>query len=298
MKLTMLGTGNAIATACYNTCFVIEDKDRNGRRRFLLVDGGGGNQVLGRLKKARIDWKEIRDMIVTHRHMDHILGILWMVRMICSGLSRGAYHGDARIYGSRETLRALWDIAGQLLSEKELRYIDTSQKDVCAAVEQRQQAKTACPDIFPTGKLRLIIVLDGEERSICGHSVRFFDTGSKRAEQMGFSMELETPGDILTCCGDEAVREKNRKYAEGSKWLMHEAFCLDSQADIFRPYEKGHSTVKDACETAERLGIDNLILFHSEDMTIQMRKGLYRAEGGRYFSGNLFVPSDMETIEL
>ncbi len=25
MKITMLGTGNALVTECYNTCFVIED---------------------------------------------------------------------------------------------------------------------------------------------------------------------------------------------------------------------------------------------------------------------------------
>jgi len=25
MKLTMLGTGNALVTECYNTCFVIEE---------------------------------------------------------------------------------------------------------------------------------------------------------------------------------------------------------------------------------------------------------------------------------
>ncbi len=28
MKLTMLGTGNALVTECYNTCFVIKDKER------------------------------------------------------------------------------------------------------------------------------------------------------------------------------------------------------------------------------------------------------------------------------
>ena len=38
MKLTILGTGNAIVTKCYNTCFVISE----GRNHFL-VDGGGGN---------------------------------------------------------------------------------------------------------------------------------------------------------------------------------------------------------------------------------------------------------------
>ena len=38
MNITMLGTGNAMVTECYNTCFVLEDGDKH-----LLVDGGGGN---------------------------------------------------------------------------------------------------------------------------------------------------------------------------------------------------------------------------------------------------------------
>lgn len=41
MKLTILGTGNATVTECYNTCFVISDDDRH-----FMVDGGGGNTIL------------------------------------------------------------------------------------------------------------------------------------------------------------------------------------------------------------------------------------------------------------
>lgn len=40
MKLTMLGTGNALVTECYNTCFVIEDN-----KQYFMVDGGGGSAV-------------------------------------------------------------------------------------------------------------------------------------------------------------------------------------------------------------------------------------------------------------
>lgn len=40
-RITMLGTGSAFVTRCYNTCFVIDD---DGTR--LLVDAGGGNGVL------------------------------------------------------------------------------------------------------------------------------------------------------------------------------------------------------------------------------------------------------------
>ncbi len=46
MKLTILGTGNALVTKCYNTCFVLSDNNRH-----LLVDGGGGSEILARLEK-------------------------------------------------------------------------------------------------------------------------------------------------------------------------------------------------------------------------------------------------------
>ena len=36
--ITMLGTGNALATRCYNTCFTL-----HGEKGVLLVDAGGGN---------------------------------------------------------------------------------------------------------------------------------------------------------------------------------------------------------------------------------------------------------------
>ena len=72
-------------------------------------------------------------------------------------------------------------------------------------------------------------------------------------------------GKKLTCCGDEPYNECEQKYAKNSTWLLHEAFCLFSQADKFKPYEKHHSTVKDACELAQKLEAENLILYHTED---------------------------------
>ena len=52
MKLTMLGTGNAAVTECYNTCFVISSAGGN-----ILVDGGGGSTLLQRLKAAGFKWQ-------------------------------------------------------------------------------------------------------------------------------------------------------------------------------------------------------------------------------------------------
>ena len=167
MKLTMLGTGNAVVTACYNTCFTL---DEDGG--YFLVDGGGGNTVLRRLRQAGIDWRQIRTIFVTHKHIDHILGILWMMRLICQGMDRGEYEGEAVIYSHDEVIGLLRDMAGKLLQEKQTRYIDQ--------------------------RLHLVAVGDGEQREILGKTVTFFDIGSAKDRQFGFSMELGQ-GRRLTC---------------------------------------------------------------------------------------------------
>ena len=79
---------------------------------------------------------------------------------------------------------------------------------------------------------------------------------------------------------------------------MHEAFYLYSEKDIFDPYEKHHSTVKESCELAQDLNIKNFILYHTEDKNIKNRKTLYTEEGYKYYTGNLYIPDDLENIEL
>ena len=54
MHITMLGTGNASATECYNSCFLLTE---NGKH--LLVDGGGGSNIFKQLNLVGIDWKTI-----------------------------------------------------------------------------------------------------------------------------------------------------------------------------------------------------------------------------------------------
>lgn len=264
IEITMLGAGHALVTECYNTCFVIND---NGK--YFMVDGGGGNAILHQIKSAGFDWMDMREIFVTHKHIDHLMGIIWMVRMICQFMNHGEYKGEANIYAHDEVIALLREMADKLLLPKETRFIDE--------------------------RLHLITVSDGEERIINGRKFIFFDIQSTKTKQFGFCMELDG-GEKLTCCGDEPYNPCEEKYARNSKWLLHEAFCLYSQADIFEPYEKHHSTVKDACEIAEKLKVQNLLLYHTEDKNLAKRKELYSAEGKSYFSGNLLIPDDLETI--
>ena len=118
MKITMLGTGNALVTECYNTCFVLEDEGK-----YFMIDGGGGNEVLKQLKRAGLNWMDMRDIFVTHKHIDHILGIVWMMRLICQNMNKGTYKSDAFIYGHDEVIALLKDMAEKLLQQKQIQMI-------------------------------------------------------------------------------------------------------------------------------------------------------------------------------
>ena len=63
-----------------------------------MVDAGGGNGILGILEKMNVDMAHIHHIFVTHEHTDHILGIVWMVRMIATAMKKGKYEGELRIY--------------------------------------------------------------------------------------------------------------------------------------------------------------------------------------------------------
>ena len=266
MKLTMLGTGNAMVTECYNTCFVLSE----GQRHFL-VDGGGGNTILRQLARADIDLKDIKDIFITHKHIDHLMGIIWLLRFICQNMNGNKYPGEVNLYAHDELIGLIDQMAHMLLPEKQTRFIGQ--------------------------RVHLIPVSDGETHNILGCKTAFFDIRSTKAKQYGFTMYYDDV-EKLTCCGDEPYNPYNRQYAENSTWLLHEAFCLSSQSEIFHPYEKHHSTVKDACQLAEKLQVKNLILYHTEDQNILKRKELYSKEGAAYFSGALYVPDDLQVIQL
>ena len=266
MKLTLLGTGNALVTECYNTCFIISDGNKN-----LLVDAGGGNGILHQLKQAGYELQDIHEIFITHQHIDHLLGVIWLVRIMAQLMNKGNFSGDVNIYSHDEVINLLEDIIVKLLLPYQAAFMGK--------------------------RIHLITINDNETRNIINHNVTFFDIHSARTKQYGFTMVLYD-GKKLTCCGDEPCHKACEDYVRNSEWLLHEAFCLYSQVDIFKPYEKHHSTVKDAAELAERLGAKNLLLYHTEDSNLKNRKQLYTNEAKQYFPGKIFVPDDLETIKL
>lgn len=265
-KLIVLGTGNANAVNCFNTCFALQNANE-----YLLVDAGGGNGILKQLKEAGIPLSAVKNMIVTHAHTDHVLGVIWVLRMIATAQIKGSFSGEFRVYGHKELLETVRTLCSLTLQKKHL-------------------------DRFDNG-VRFIPVSDGETLTVGPWRTVFFDIRSTKMKQYGFSLTLQN-GRILTCLGDEPYNPACRQYAENADWLLSEAFCLYADRDIFHPYEKHHSTVKDAAALASELHAKQLVLWHTEDTDLCNRKAKYTAEAKTQFGGEIYVPDDLETLTL
>ena len=102
----------------------------------------------------------------------------------------------------------------------------------------------------------------------------------------------------LAFLGDETLNPNLYDRIKGFDYVMHEAFCLDSEENIFHAYEKNHSTTKSVSELMNILEVKNLILYHTEESHKEKRKELYTKEAQEFFNGNVIVPNDLEIIEI
>ena len=195
-KIIFFGTGNAQSLNFYNTCFAMKC---SGIDKYLLVDAGGGNGILNRLREAGISLSDIDSAIITHAHTDHIIGMVWIYRMVAAGMLKNA------------------EIAG---------------------------------------------------------------------------------GRRFVCLGDEPCVNENKKLIMNAGLVLHEAFCLYDEREKFKPYEKHHSTAREAALLAGECGVGKLLLYHTEDSHPADRKKLYSSEAAEYFDGEIFVPDDLDTISL
>ena len=93
-RLTILGTGNAMATRCYNTCFALCPPGGET----LLVDAGGGNGIFRQMEAAGLSFARVSSVFLTHGHTDHALGMVWVLRKITALMRAGQYEGDLHVY--------------------------------------------------------------------------------------------------------------------------------------------------------------------------------------------------------
>lgn len=264
-RMIFLGTGDAMTMLRYNTCWLLEQEQGT-----LLVDGGGGFEVIKRLRALDYDLNRLRGLFLTHGHTDHLLGAIWVLRAMGQAIGRGEYEGVFRVFAHRE---------------------------LCALVDTicRTALSGTAYDLFGK-RILLCPVADGETVETAGMALTAFDIHSTKLKQFGFRAVLADGTSVVTL-GDEPFEEGCRGYAEGADWLLSESFCLYEDRERFRPYRKSHATALDAGRSAESLRVKHLVIYHTEDYGAD-RKERFTAEARSAFSGAVFVPEDMEAIEL
>ena len=295
-QITMLGTGNATVSQIYNTCFVLQTPST-----LMLVDAGGGNGILSQLKKVNVQISDIHHLFVTHAHTDHVLGVIWVIRMVaqCKG-----YEGLLHVYGNDKVMKVIKTIIDMILAKKQLAKV--AERVVFHQLEDGEcfevgDMKLECFDIQSTKEkqfgFRAELPGTSEDNVSEDKTASDYVSEDKTASDKAASENHAKPL-VLACLGDEPYNEQNRRYIEGADWMMCEAFCLYADRDTFKPYEKCHSTALDTGKLAEELGVKNLILYHTEEKTLATRKENYTREAAENFKGRIFVPDDLEVIEL
>lgn len=262
-KIIMLGTGNGFVHDLYNTCFLINDS--------FLVDTGGSADIVKNLKLAGVKLTDIHNIFISHTHTDHLLGLFWLLKRMTGMYRSGAFTGKLNIYCNDEVSRAIKGIYVHLYPDL---YVDLISEYI-----------------------NIIEVYDGEEVVIENQKYKFIDMKASKNKLFGFETIFDNDKSLVFL-GDETLNKELFNIVKDKDYVMHEAFCLDADKEIFKPYEKKHSTVKYVCEMLNGLNIKNLILFHTEDSHPNDKDILYMREAKEYFDNNIIVPKDLDVIEI
>ena len=267
MNINILGTGDALTLKNYNTCFTLSENNEH-----FLVDCGGGNGILKQLNQKDIKITDIKNIFVSHTHTDHIVGIIWVIRMLCREYFHTEFSEVTKVYGNDCVIDAIKQMCDVLLPERFKEMIGN--------------------------KILLVEVKDGDIAQILNRRITFFDINAAKVKQFGFYINLNK-NEKFTFLGDECCKESTEKYVRNSKWVFADALLAGEEGEKVNPMKKHHhSTVKYISEIAERLNVENLILSHIRDFEGKNIKQFFIDDAKKYFNGNVFVPDDLEDFEI
>ncbi len=207
------------------------------------------------LKKGGIAPNEITDLVLTHFHPDHVSGL----PILIMGMWFTGRKTELHIYGLEYTL----DRAKKLL---ELFNISA-----WANMFHVHYHTIAGEGLSP-------LILD-EDLRLFGAEVKHL------VPTLGIRAEFPMSGKVLAYSCDTEPCEAVELLAAKADFLLHES----------AGNSKGHSSPKQAGETAEKAGVRTLYLIHypGENMTEP-----HLREAGEVFQGTVIAARDLMTIDL
>jgi ribonuclease Z len=243
-----------------------------GEYRFL-VDCGEGTQR--QILRSGIGYKRLNRILLTHAHLDHILGLGGLV----SSFVRWEEIDDLEIFGGRAALDRIDALLTQVVFRNEVPPMRIKLYELAAGPVLT--ASSFQLDTFPvthrgSGNFGFVFqqhshfpflvekaialgVPAGPQRGqlVKGESVTL-DDGRVITPEMVLGDEVR--GAKLVVVGDTGRTDNLRQQVTGADALVIEATFLDSEADEARAF--GHLTAKQSAQLALENGVKTLLLNH------------------------------------
>jgi ribonuclease BN (tRNA processing enzyme) len=269
LHVRMLGTGGAVNEERHQACLLVGWGDESAGGR-LLLDTGSGLDVVRQLVAVGCAPTAVRDIFVSHQHVDHVGGLepLLLWNIIRSFRERGEPPDeDTRVYAEPRIL---------------------------ADIERLLEAiASVAPRLFGP-RLRLLPTMDGATLPVRGGgrlTTFLVDHQPRDGGAMGCLVELD--GVRLAYSGDTRPTARLIEAAQGVDVLVHEAGGLDEQAT--EVHRQGHSTAGDAARIAKAAGVGRLVLSH---VPIEALSEPMLAEARSAFDGPVDLATDLALIEI
>lgn len=251
MKATLLGTSAAVADERRdNTSLLV-----NSAGEDVLIDCPGS--IIPKLKRAGADPFSLRELILTHDHVDHIYGLPSLVH----GLRYRRQ--ELRVFGPSQCLETAQAILSslRLLNKKypPVKFVPLPDKENTLVFEDEHWIVQATP----AQHSRRTVALRFREKVSGGAFVYAADTG--RSDRIA-------------------------RFAQGVHTLFHDG---NAPHRFLSEVGSNHSTASQAAEVAELAGVERLVLVHI-DPTRNFREEELLQDAGKYFSGEVTVAQDFQ----
>lgn len=238
-----------------------------------MVDCGEGTQR--QILKAGVGFKRLNHILLTHGHLDHILGLAGML----STFMRWEAIDEVNVYGSAHTMERVRDLIykvvlrgarppmplnlidiepglifkaeGLNLSAFPVDHRGSSSLGFCFDEQSRRPFLPEAATVLniPPGPWRKDLVE--------GRAITLADGRTIQPEQV---LGPERPGTKLVVVGDVGRVDKLLPYVQGADALVIECTYLQSEDDM--AIEFGHATAQKVATLAFEAGVKQLILTH------------------------------------